>query len=140
MSKALVEIRKQAEAAVHDMPDGELKTKAFETILAHLLSNAGDGNKGEPAPGKGPTRPPKKQIPDKAPTTAVERILMLKAGKFFDSQKSIAEVREELKKHGWHYPVTTLSGRLQAIVQKRELRREKVTDEDQRSGWKYSNP
>ncbi len=37
MSKELIEIRKQAEAAVHDMPEGELKTKAFETILTHLL-------------------------------------------------------------------------------------------------------
>ena len=36
----IISARKKAEQAVADMTDGELKTKAFETILAHLLSNS----------------------------------------------------------------------------------------------------
>ena len=34
----LKQIRDKAQEAVTDMPDGELKTKAFEVILQHLLS------------------------------------------------------------------------------------------------------
>jgi hypothetical protein len=58
---------------------------------------------------------------------------------FFKTQKAIGEVREELKAHGWHYPLTTLSGRLQALVQQRQLRRERGV-QGKKKVWKYSNP
>lgn len=35
----LKELRKKAQEAVADMPDGELKTKAFEIFLQHLLAS-----------------------------------------------------------------------------------------------------
>ena len=37
-AKKLIELRKQAEKAVQDMPDSEFKLKAFEVILNHLLA------------------------------------------------------------------------------------------------------
>jgi hypothetical protein len=139
MKASLVELRKKAEDAVHDMPDGNMKVKAFETILAHLLGMSGTaapgnsrrGNKvrtRETAPGSG------------SPKSCGERLLFLKAEGFFKSQRSIADIRVELKKNGWHYPVTSLSGPLQSLVQRRELRREHAEVEEGRKGWKYSNP
>ncbi|MGB6876601.1 MAG: hypothetical protein WBD87_11250 [Candidatus Acidiferrales bacterium] len=133
MKNELIELRKQAEQAVQDMKDGDLKVKAFETILAHLLA----GNSAEPSPASpGKPAPQRKQAETslaKPPKSAVERILSLKVDGFFASQRSIAEIRQELKKNGWHYPVTSLSGPLQTLVTKRVLRRENV------KGWKYSN-
>jgi hypothetical protein len=139
MRNNLAEIRKQAEQAVLGMAEGELKVKAFETILAHLLS-ARVGNI-EARTESEPRSPEKKStaVREKPPTSATERILSLKADGFFGAQKSIDEIRQELKRNAWHYPVTALSGPLQALVAKRQLRRERVGDEDGRKGWKYSN-
>ena len=139
MKDALVELRKQAEQAVHGMPDGALKVKAFETILAHLLSGSA-AHTAETGNGNGKTRSKKSEAATKEPPRSLaERILSLKAEGFFGSQKSIAEIRQELKKNGWHYPVTSMSGTLQSLVQKKHLRRERGDDEERRKGWKYSN-
>ena len=66
------------------------------------------------------------------------RMLALRDDGFFAAQRSISDIRMELAKRGWHYPLTTLSGRLQALVQQRELRREKVKD-GRKKAWRYSN-
>ncbi len=137
-AKKLIEFRKQAEQAVSEMPDGELKVKAFEVILSHLLAG-------------GPHAPTARST-EAVITTAAERgregksarsinsrVLVLRDEGFFKTQKAIGEVREELKAHGWHYPLTTLSGRLQALVQQRQLRRERGV-QGKKKVWKYSNP
>lgn len=134
MKNTLVDLRKQAEQAVQDMPESELKTKAFETILSHLLSTK-DGHTAESDNGSEKPRSNKTESETKhPPTTLPERILSLKADGFFSSQRSIAEIREELKKNGWHHPVTSMSGPLQFLVQKKHLRRERID-----GSWKYSN-
>jgi hypothetical protein len=139
MSSELVKLRRQAERAVHDMPQGELKTKAFETILVHLLS--GTAGKGVERAGAGKRAQAKqKAAGSKVPRSLRERILFLRDEGFFGSQKSIAEIRQELKKNGWHHATTALSGPLQSLVQRRLLRRERVADDEQRPAWKYSNP
>jgi hypothetical protein len=75
---------------------------------------------------------------DATTNSCSSRILALGGGGFFDTQRTISEVRGELAARGWHYPLTTLSGRLQTLVQKRSIRREKVKDGSKRV-WKYSN-
>lgn len=40
----IIQARKNAEQAVADMPEGELRTKAFEVILKHILSATHEGN------------------------------------------------------------------------------------------------
>ena len=122
------------------MPEGVLKVKAFETILTHLLS--GDVGKRVQSVSKGKPRPTQKgEAVPTAPNSLTERILSLKGEGFFSSQRSITEIRQELKKNGWHYPVTSMSGPLQRLVQKRELRREQADDGDEeRKGYVYSNP
>lgn len=139
MKNQLLDARKQAEQAVVDMPEGDLKLKAFETILKHLLSTLSESTREDPVADKKP-RSIQEIGSVKVPTSLTERILSLKGKGFFASQRSIAEVRQELKKYGWHYPVTSLSGALQSLVQKGDLRREMVTDGTGKKVWKYSNP
>jgi len=141
-AKRLVEIRKQAEQAVAEMPDGELKVKAFEVVLTHLL----EASQMAPATTSERAAVPKPSGGKISATigglrSLSGRILVLKDEGFFNKQRTISEVREELSAHGWHYPLTTLSGALQALVRppKNQLRRVRV-QQGKRKIWKYSNP
>lgn len=128
----LKEIQKKALSAVADMPDGELKTKAFEVFLQHLLS--AEASTAEPksvAPEKTSERSKKSS---RQPGTIKSRILLLKDEKFFEVPRTIRDVRQELRAHGWIHPNTALSGALQSLVRERHLRRLKDKI------WKYVNP
>ena len=143
-AEKLVKLRKQAEKAVEGMSDGDLKVKAFEVILAHLMSGNEQSPRAarpslrtvtgasaeEPVRGKGRERVQK--------GTASGRILVTRDEGFFGTQRTIGQVREELAAHGWHYPVTSLSGTLQSLVRQHELRRVRVS-EGKKKVWKYSN-
>jgi superfamily II DNA/RNA helicase len=50
-------------------------------------------------------------------------ITMLKAEEFFKTPRGLSDVREKLAEIGHHYPVTTLSGAMQAQTRSRNLRR-----------------
>jgi hypothetical protein len=130
---SLVRARKRAEQAVAGMADGPLKTAAFQTILAKLLTDADSGERIEHASAKAPSGR-KRQ-----PRTLTERILAIRSEGFFKPQRSLSEVREALGSRGWHYPLTTLSGVMQTLVRQGELRRERTTS-GARKVWKYSNP
>ncbi len=138
-AKELVELRKQAERAVADMPDGELKLKAFEVMLSYLL---GGSKAGAPAIPEEPVVQGRK-IPQakesKQASTLVGRILVLRDEGYFKSLRALGEVRDELKAHGWHYPLTTLSGTMQTLTQRRELRRLQ-SPHGKKKVYKYSNP
>lgn len=136
-AKKVVALRREAEKAVADMPDGGLKLKAFEVILGHLLGGVGVLAGPSITTGK---EPKGKGTREGVPARSIGgRILVLRDEGFFKIQKTIGEVREELKAHGWHYPLTTLSGRLQALVRQGKLRRERAKQGNKRI-WKYSNP
>ena len=133
-SKRLIELRKEAEKAVADMPDGELKLKAFEVILAHLISGPSS------APAKAGETPDESSKGEDLPAKSVGgRIMVLRQEGFFKSPKSLPEIREEMQAHGWHYPQATIGPALITLVQKRELRRQRVQDK-KRTLWKYTNP
>jgi hypothetical protein len=140
MVEQIQQLRKQAESAVQDMPDGELKLKAFEVILHHLLLGAGGGPVlpvgVAAAKSGGRTVAAPKQL--SAPRSASERILSLQAEGFFTLQRSIREIQAELRKRGWHYPLSALSGPLQILAQNKSLRREQLSDGSRRV-WKYAN-
>src|SRR5256885_14656238 len=103
-AKKLVDLRKQAEKAVAEMPDGELKVKAFEVILAHLLA-ASEVAPVRPALGQMPSRPPRAGKEEQTSLRSLTgRLLVLKDEGFFKNQRAISEVKEELSAHGWHYP------------------------------------
>lgn len=134
--KTLVDFRKQAEKAVSDMADGPLKVKAFEMILNKLLDGAEMEGSGRE---KANTKPKaqKKSITSKDEKSIAGRILRMREEGFLKELRRISEIQRELAASGWHYPVTSLSGPLQALVRKRELRRLKVK-EGNKSVWKYS--
>jgi hypothetical protein len=129
----LVQARKRAERAVEGMSEGPLKIAAFQAILAKLL--------GDSDPAEGSERTSAKAPPStrKRPGTLTGRVLAIKAEGVFKTQRSLGEVREALGSRGWHYPLTTLSGVMQGLVQRRQLRRELVSTGKKRI-WKYSNP
>jgi hypothetical protein len=133
----LKELRKRAEEAVDEMPDGDLKIKAFEVILQHLLSTRTIPPKLEPSEKR--TLGKKELTSSRAPGTRKSRILLLKDEGFFTVPRSLAEVRDELTAHGWVHPQTALSGPLQGLVQERRLRRIRE-QAGKKKVWKYVNP
>ncbi len=135
-AKKLIELRKEAEKAVADMPDGEFKLKAFEVILNHLLAPA----KAQPLSSTSAhTESAVRSSKDIEAESTIGRILVLKDEGFFKAPKSIGKIKAELQAHGWHYPVTTLSGELMRLVQRRKLRRQKGK-EGSKTVWQYTNP
>jgi hypothetical protein len=138
-AKKLIELRKQAEKAVQDMPDGEFKLKAFEVILNHLLAPGKVQTTSESQSEAPQHKVVANEIEDADAKSTQGRILVLKAEGFFKKPQSIGQTRSELVAHGWHYAVTTLSGELIQLVQKRKLRRQRGK-EGNRKVWLYTNP
>ena len=137
-AKKLIELRQEAEKAVADMPDGDLKLKAFEVILVHLVSNVDSSVAASAKAEKVQSGGAKSK--DEAPSASVTgRILVLKAENFFKVPKALGEIREELKAHAWHYSNATIATALIKLVQKSKLRRIRVQI-GKTKGWKYSNP
>jgi|ERR1700738_1339734 len=140
-AKELISIRREAEKAVSEMADGELKVKAFEVMLKHLLATKGGSSNGR-STAPAAVLPENAKAAGKRAKIAVSRtgrILTLKNEDYFREQRAIGEVRDELAARGWHYPVTALSGPLQELVQRRDLRRQKMA-QGKKKVWKYSNP
>jgi hypothetical protein len=129
----LVQARKRAEHAVKGMEEGPLQIAAFQTILTRLLSDSDPTTGAQRTPDKARSRVGKQS------NTLTARVAALRSEGFFKTQRSLGEVREALGSRGWHYPVTTLSGVMQALVRRHELRRERVNAGKKRV-WKYSNP
>ena len=128
----LVRARKRAERAVDGMEDGPLKVAAFQAILGKLLNALDSDDGGRPIPVKASSHA------GKQPDTLNGRILAIRGEGFFKMQRSLSEVREALGSRGWHYPLTTLSGAMQALVRKRQLRRERV-NAGKKKVWKYAD-
>jgi hypothetical protein len=115
------------------MPDGALKLQAFEVILRELLADNRAGLSATEV-----ARPTSAPTP-KAPASVRDRILVLRAEGFFVSERGLGEIRDELRVRGWPYQLTSLSGPLQSLVQRRELRRAKVSNGKLKS-YKYVQP
>ncbi len=139
-AKKLVELRKQAERAVADMADGEMKVKAFEVVLSHLLAGSEPSRAAAHPAGEEPQATGGAREEKKATKTLGGRVLVLRDEGFFNSLRAMADIREELKAHGWNYPLSKLSGALQTLAQKRELRRQLQTStHGKKKVYKYSN-
>lgn len=139
----LVQLRREAESAVADMSDGTLKLKAFEVILDNLISGRSHAiSRKPPALGRreqGGIPSVKQERRGPRADSKAARILLLKNGGFFTEERSISAVRNALRDHGWIYPLTSLSGALQGLVQKGQLRRARVSDGKKKT-YKYVNP
>jgi hypothetical protein len=134
----------QAERAAATVVNSALREKAFEVILNRLLMpaiirEAGPETSYRADPSHVRASRQVEYPPKVEPKTLSQRILALQGDGFFKEPRGIGNVREGLRARGWHYPVTTLSGALQGLIQKRRLRRERVR-EGHATAWKYSNP
>jgi hypothetical protein len=145
--KAYVELVAEAEQAVSGVKDAELRRVAFERILDDLLSGGRSGSMGDSA------RPREAAPKAASPSKKVERgrrspprrggpqayVEGLIADQFFKKQKTISEVKAELGNRGHHIALTSLSGPLQKLCQKKILRRQKIDGKGGKKTFGYSN-
>ncbi len=133
----LVAVRKQAEEAVADMPEGALKVKAFEVILASLLpgssSSLSDSSE-------------QKELHTKRPAAArrtsslADRIGSLAEEGFFREPRGLAEIQAKLAEHGWHYPQQNLSTPQSALSGRGFCEDSKARRVARKFGIEYSPP
>jgi len=129
---------KEAEQAVEAVKDPELRRVAFEKILNNLL-----GAGAEVAP-KGRRKkvtskkrsPPGKKSKSTGPQAYVEELIK---DDFFGKPKTLAQVKAELGNRGHHIALSSLSGPLQKLTQKKQLRRQKAKTTGKKQTYSYSN-
>jgi membrane protein involved in colicin uptake len=149
MTKSYSELVAQAESAVSVVKDAELRRVAFEKILDDLLASA---SAAASMPSRattghrtgGSTRARSSNIAaggesKSARTGTTAYIEELIGEEFFSKPKTISEVKAELGNRGHHIPMTSLSGPLQRLCQKRRLRRQKTDDEGKKKAFAYSH-
>jgi len=128
-------LAQKAEASVSSVSDPELKKIAFARILDALLG-------GTPAvANQKPTRNRSRVADPKAnkrlgPQAHIEDLV---SEGFFRERRTIAEVKLALGNRGYHIPVTSLSGPLQSMCKRKQLRREKAKLGENKQGFAYSN-
>lgn len=124
MKKPYAELVAEAESAVANVKDAELRRVAFERVLNDLITAGDEATKEKPkAAPKATKEAPKKAAKKRGgPQAYIEE--MVEDG-FFKKPKTISEVKAELENRGHHIPVTSLSGPMQKLCQKKVLRRQK---------------
>ena len=133
-----VDLVAQAEKAVAGVKDPELRKIAFQRILDDLLG-ASDSKGAHQAPSRtkeSASAAPKKKGAKAGPNG---RLVELCDDGFFAKPKTIAQVKAELENQGHHIPVTSLSGPLQRLCQRKVLRRQKVKASGKKETFTYSN-
>ncbi|GMW05559.1 MAG: hypothetical protein QY320_08270 [Gammaproteobacteria bacterium] len=131
------ELVAQAENAVAGVKDPELKRIAFQKILDDLIADGTPAKSRKTASSRkarGITGPPKR-APRGGPQAYVEELV---AEDFFRKQKTIAQVKAELENRGHHIPLTSLSGPLQKLCQRKVLRRQRAKTSGKKQTFAYS--
>jgi hypothetical protein len=134
--ESLIGARKTAEHCVADMPDGILKTAAFETILMGLIQRLPYSSRSkisDVAPERAPIR---SGASITSGTTG--RLLSLLDEGFFREPRSLADVRAILGEKGWRYQLEDLGTPMARLVRRRLLRRARAEDAGKKI-WRYSN-
>ena len=141
MTKQFDEIVAQAEAAVANVKDAELRRVAFEKIMDALLST------GRPVEGASRKSRSSRRASARTAPRAAKRtgrggpqayIEELATEGFFKKPKTISEVKAELENRGHHIPMTSLSGPLQKLCQRKTLRRQKTPGDSNKQTFNYS--
>lgn len=129
------ELAEEAEKSVQGVKDPELRRIAYQKILEDLLG----GQTGAPSNAKKGRSEPKAKA---AKATAAKKkggpqayVQELVDEAFFKKPKTIAQVKAELENLGHHIPLTSLSGPLQKLVQRRILRRTRNDGVFSYSNW-----
>lgn len=132
------ELVAQAENAVASVKDPDLRRVAFQKVLDDLL--------GSHVPARAPIgavrkstagEPSRARKPWKRGTQLYVEELVNDG--FFKKPKTIAQVKAELENRGHHIALTSLSGPLQKLCQRRKLRRQKLKTSGKKQTFAYSN-
>ena len=127
----------EAERAVASVADPALMRAAFEKVLTHLLQSGNDASRSRPTAAKNVGSTPRlRKRPQGGPQAFVEELV---GEGFFKKPKTIGEVRSELGNCGHHIPLSSLSGPLQILCQRRVLRRQRAKSEGKKQVFSYSN-
>lgn len=130
----------QAEQAVAGVKDAELRRVAFQKILEELLSSGSASSRGARKRGGVKDQAGELQAKGKSGKRGTQANLdeLVHEG-FFRKQKTIAQVKAELENRGHHIPITSLSGPLQRLCQRRLLRRQRIKTSGKRETFAYSD-
>ena len=139
-NQRFAELAEEAEQSVAGVKDPELRRIAYQKILEDLL---GSQRPPEPSP-RHPRRATATRGAAKAPAPKKRRgtqayVEELVDENFFKKPKTIANVKAELENRGHHIPLTSLSGPLQKLVQRRVLRRSRAPGAKNKQQYSYSN-
>jgi len=129
------ELAAQAERAVSGVKDAELRRVAFEKILEDLLGSGSSKRSTGKSSGLKKVSQGGKKSGRRGPTGYLRE--MVDEG-FFKKPKTMAAVKAELENRGHHIPFTSLSGPLQTLCQKKELRRQKTKTTGKKQAYTYS--
>ncbi|SRR5258706_1249237 len=133
-AEELKNIRKLAEDSVADMPEGELKVKAFEVILEHLLASGGSPSITEDPKKKLKPKTNRKNSNQNHPTetkivrSLPDHIMDLRDNKkFFGEPRTADEVHQELMSSNYHCERDRVYMALLRIAKRKELRKASKT-------------
>lgn len=135
MTKSYAELVAQAEQAVAGVKDAELRRVAFERILNDLLAGGGEAQSTKPASSARAARNAASKLSAKKRSGPQEYVREMIDDGFFKKPKTISEVKAELENRGHHIPLTSLSGPMQKLCQRKLLRRQKADGKT----YSYSN-
>jgi hypothetical protein len=124
----------KAEQAVKSVKDPELRRVAFQKVLDDLLAPKPTSQRQTPEKRRTSEAPPRKPMRG-GPQGYVQE--MLDDG-FFKKPKTIAQVKAELENRGHHIPLTSLSGPLQRLCQRRVLRRQRSKGNGSKTVFTYT--
>jgi hypothetical protein len=129
----------QANKAVSSVKDAELKRIAFQKILEDLMSKDSQPNRQISSPtASTKPKPPKGGVKKASGIQAYINELVDEG--FFKKQKTISNVKAELENRGHHIPLTSMSGPMQRLCQRKILRRQKIKGEGKnKQTFGYSN-
>jgi len=130
------ELVAKAEKSVSGVKDPELKRIAFQKILDDLLGSGAPATAGHGSKKPSGLSKKEKTSTKGGPQACVEELV--EEG-FFKKPKTITQVKAELENRGHHIPITSLSGPLQKLCQRKVLRRQKLKTSGQKQTFAYSN-
>ena len=114
-----------AKATIKSKTGGLITIEGSESEVSNILSvferNAAVGHAKQAATKTQTTRKEAKKR-----LAASDLVIGLKEDGFFEKPKGLAEISKALEEQGYLYPVTTLSGVVLGLVQKKVLRRKKM--------------
>jgi hypothetical protein len=128
----------QAEKAVNSVKDPELKRIAFQKILDDLIGNTSFLTTSKKIKDKKKTRQKVNKGSQSAKGGPQNYVEELVEENYFKKPQTIANVKAELENRGHHIPLTSLSGPLQKLCQRKILRRERIKETGKKQTFAYS--